>query len=423
MGFGLAKYLMREATLSLNTLRSVFTVNVLVSVVYTTSIIVVGIIMGKYFGSPEVGKFLLVFALFPLIAMMEFVPAALCARNMRFGVIAALAVVRAVVLAAVTLLLASKGYAYMSFAWAQILAWVVTSACYNFLFWRPDVWRLRFKETRSILHFGAQMIGIGGVGQLSIRAGEMTLGSLLGLTQLGLYTRASGLPTSLYTTVYLAGGNVIFSRLSSDLRETGHLHNTYLGFMRLILGFLWPMLFGLAILAQPVIHILYGAKWQAAANPLALLTVASAITVAIGMTSELFILRHETQRQVRLESIRATAGFVLFAAGALISLSAAAAARVAESILAFFLYRKSLIRLIGGPAGQLRRVYDESLLLSVAAILPSFLLMCWTGWSALTPLPAVGASVGLGGLFWAALLWQRRHPIAMEVARLLHRKH
>ena len=79
-------------------------------------------------------------------------------------------------------------------------------------------------------------------------------------------------------------------------------------------------------------------------------------------------------------------------------------------------------QLIGGPVGELRCVYKEALLLSVAAILPSFLLMCWTDWSALTSTPAVIVAVGMGGLLWTTILWRRQHPIAVEVAGLLRRK-
>ena len=421
MQFGLAKYVMREKEMTQDVLRSVFTVNVMMSAFYVIAILIGSVAAGRLFQSPEVGRFLLVFAIFPLFAMMEFVPEALCTREMRFGAIASLSVVRAIVLAVSTLAFAYNGYAYMSFAWAQVLAWAVTSVSFNILVWRPDVWRLQFKGVKSILHFGAQMIGISGVGQLSTRAGEMALGSMLGLTPLGLYTRAAGLPSSLYSTVYAAGSNVIFSRLSRELRETGALHVTYLRFMRMILGLLWPMLLGLAVVAQPVIHILYGAKWHAAATPLSLLAIAWAVTLGIGMTSELFVLRHQTARQVKFESIKAAAGFVMFAAGALISLPAAAAAKLAEAVLAFLLYRKPMASLIGGPEGDLRGVYIEGLWLSLAATLPSLALMSWSGWSEVTPLPMLVASIGLGGVLWAGLLWQRQHPIALEVARLLQR--
>ena len=197
MQFGLAKYLMREAELSRELLRLVFTVNVLMSLLYSGSIFFGAYVAGHFFGSSEVSQFLFVFAFFPFLAMMEFIPAALCARDMRFGVIATMSLIRAVVMALATIGLAWLGFAYMSFAWAQVLAWVATSIGFNIAAWRPDVWKLRIKGIRAILQFGAQMIGISGIGQLSSRACEMTLGSLIGLTGLGLYSRASSLPTVL----------------------------------------------------------------------------------------------------------------------------------------------------------------------------------------------------------------------------------
>ena len=421
MQFGLAKYVVREQELTQDVLRSVFTVNVMMSAVYIGAILIGSVAAGRLFGSPEVGRFLLVFAIFPLFAMIEFVPEALCTREMRFGTVAAIWVVRAMVLAITTLVLAYNGFSYMSFAWAQVIAWAVTASCFNVLIWRPDVWRLRFTGVRKILGFGAQMIGISGVGQLSTRLGEMALGSMLGLTPLGFYTRAAGLPASLYSTVYAAGSNVMFSRMSRELRETGALHVTYLRFMRMILGLLWPMLIGLAVVAQPVIHILYGTKWHAAATPLSLLAIGWAVTLGIGMTSELFVLRHQTQRQVKFESFKAVAGFLMFAAGTLISLPAAAGAKLAEAVLAFMLYRKPMAGLIGAPASEMRGVYTEGLWLSLAAILPSLALMVWTGWSPLTPLPMLIASIGSGGVLWAGLLWQRQHPIALEFVRLLRK--
>lgn len=417
MGFQLAKYIMRETELARDFLRSVFTVNAIVSFCNAGCILVAGLVSLTLFHSTEVGHFLVLIALYPLIAMMEFLPAALCNREMRFGFIAAMEVLRAVVMAATTVILALKGFGYMSFAWAQLLAWAATATCYNVRVWRPDAWRLRFRGIRSILHFGTQMIGISGVSQMSMRAGEMTLGSLLGLSQLGLYNRASSLPTTLYANIFGAGSNVIFSRLSRELRETGGMHQTYVRFMRLILGFLWPMMFGLAVLAQPVIHILYGAKWQAAATPLALLMIAAAITVSIGMVSEVFILRHESGRQVRLESFRAAAGFVMFAGGAMISLTAVALAKVAEALLAFLLYRRPMDRLIGDGAGKLRLVYVEGLLLTAAAILPALLLMARTNWSPTTPLPLIISAIALGIILWGVLLIVRRHPIAEEASQ------
>jgi O-antigen/teichoic acid export membrane protein len=417
MSFGLAKYIMREEKADRDLLRSLFTVNAALTAVYIAAILLGAACAFKVSDSPEVGRFLLVFCLFPAIGMFEFIPSALNARNARFGLISAISILRAVVLTATTIGLAVLGYAYMSFAWGTVIASFATTVASNAVCWRPDVWKPRLAGFRTILRFGADMVGISGFNQLSARFGEMALGSLLGLATLGLYTRASSLPTQLYANIYGAGSNVIFSRLSREVRETGSFHESYGRFMRLILGLLWPAMTGCAVLAQPLVHLLYGAKWQEAALPLALLMLAAAVTLAIGMSAEVFVLRHETRRQLKIESFRSVAGFLLFVGGAMISLPVAAAAKLVEAVVAFVLYRQPMDRLVAGPAGQLNSVYLESLLLSAAATFPSLILMAWSDWSPTTPIALVLAAVLAGSLCWAAFLIWKRHPIASEAIR------
>jgi O-antigen/teichoic acid export membrane protein len=421
MQFGLARYIMRANAVDRDFLRSVFTVNVMMTLLYVGSILVSALASTKLFGSAEVGRFLMIFALFPIFAMFEFVPAALAARDMRFGLAAAMAVLRAVVMATTTIVLALRGYGYMSFAWAQVLSWLATAICYNVALWRPDVWKPSFKGIRSILQFGWQMIGINGVSQLSTRGSEVALGSLLGLVSLGFYNRAASLPAQIYGNIYGAGGNVLFSRMSKEFRETGQVHETYFRFMRLILALLWPMMLGLAILSQPVINLLYGAKWQAAANPLSLLACAFTILIAIGMNNEIFILRRETNRQLKIEGCRAVVGTTLFVCGAFVSLTLAAAAKLAEASLALLLYHRHMNRLIGGPSGALRRVYIESAVVTLPSIAPAMLLMLWSGWSPATPLLYVAAAIVAGVIGWSLILIKLQHPIYEECVRLVHR--
>lgn len=421
MQFGLAKYLMREAEITRELLRSLFTVNVLLSLTYVGAILIGAATAQQFAGSADVGRFLYVFALFPLFAMMEFIPEAICSRDGRFGVISVLAILRAIVIALTTMFFAWRGYAFLSFAWAQVFAWAATATCFNILVWRPDVWRFRLKGVREILHFGSQMIGIRGLSMLGARGGEMALGSLLGLTSLGLYSRASSLPTTLSNNVFGAAGNVIYARMSLEMRETGEFHQTYTRFMRLLLGVMWPMMFGLAVLAKPTIRLLYGAKWEPAAQPLSMLALATAGTIALGLAPEVFILRHQTKRQFTIELARTIAGLLFFMTGAFISLTAAAGAKLAESLLALALYRGPLNKMLGGPDHALSTMYLESLVLAVLAALPSLLLMLWTRFSAETSLLAITGSVALGAGLWAVLIWRRQHPLATEFIGVLNR--
>lgn len=418
---GLAKYIMRERELSIELLRSLFSVNLIMTIAYCIAILIGAFVSGPILHSNDVATFLVAFALFPLIAMMEFIPSSLAAREMKFGLISAIGVARALTQAGVTVVLAWKGYAYMSFVGALVISYALSIICFNVAIWRPDVWRLRFKGAREIVRFGFQMIGIGGITQLNTRAGEMTLGSLLGLSQLGLYNRASNLPATLHGNIFGVGTNVVFSRLSKDLRDGVELHVNYIRFMRVLLALLWPMMIGVAVLSGPMVALLYGAKWLSVALPLSLIMIATVITGAIGMTSEIFILRHRTQQQMRLEVVRAVFGYAAFAGGSLVSLTVAAFGRIAEAVFAFILYRKPMNEMIGGPEGALRRVYLEASALTIVAVIPAFILMMWYRWSPDTPLPLVAAAVASGILAWAILLIRIEHPLYLEVKRFVRR--
>ena len=416
---GLSSYIVREQQVTRALLRSAFTVNTLLTFLLSTLIFGGGVLAGTIFGSPDVGEFLRVFAFVPLISMFEFVPNALCNRDMRFQAVSLIAVLKNAVNYAAIIVLALLGFKHMSFAWAGVLSAIVSVVAYQFLVWRPDVWVPRFRGFRAILSFGLQMMSINGLSQLSGRAGEMVLGSWFGLAALGLYNRAANLTNQLYGNVYGVATAVIFSKMAQELRETGSFHDTFLRALRILLAVIWPMMLGLAVLSGPFIYHLYGEKWLEAALPLSLLMIASFVVLGVGMNWQVFVLREETRRQMVLEAIRSGAGFVLFCLGCLVSLPMAAAAKIGESLITYFIYRPHMDRLIGTSRGELDRVYGEALLLSAAAVLPALLLMIWEDWSPRAPLWMAAAAVALGILLWAMVLVVRRHVLLEEFQRLL----
>lgn len=417
-GLGLAGYIVREKEVDRGLLRSAFTVSACITLVFSGLLLASGFLAKHVFGSPDVGDFLLVYAFSPLIQMLEFIPHAMCSRHMRFKAISMISVLRTATLAAVTVVLAWWGYGHMSFAWAAIAAAGASSLAYNLFFWKETVFRPRFTGFRKILTFGMQMVSINGFHSMNLRFGEMVLGSWLGLAALGLFSRAANLANQLNSNIYGVATSVIFVKMSADFREKGQFHDTFLRALRILLAVVWPMMLGLAVLAGPVIQTLYGARWIGAAQPLTFLMLAYFIILGIGMHWEVFVLRKETALQTRIEAVRAIGGFTMFCAGCLISLPAAAAARLCEAVLAYFLYRPHMDRLIGTTRGQLDRLYLECLALSAIAVAPSLALMGWTGFDPETPILWVAATVMLGILGWAIALLRLRHPILDELQRL-----
>ena len=420
-GLGLGSYIVREEDIDTPILRSVFTVSATFTVAFSTLLLIGGVAANRLFGSPKVGEFLLVFGFTPLLQLLEFVPQALATREMRFATISSVAVMRAAISAGTTIVLASLGFGHMSFAWAGIVTASASALAYNSLFWKRTVFRPRFVGFRAIVTFGLQMVSISSFSSLNARVGEIALGSWLGLLTLGLYSRAANLATQMYSNVYGAAVSVFFVRMAADLRETGEFHHTLFRALRVLLVVIWPMMLGISILSGPIIQTLYGARWLGAALPLTYLMLAYFIILGMGMHWQVFILRKQTALQTRLEAVRAISGLFLFCLGALISLPAAAAARMAEAVIAYFLYRPHLDRLIGAGPGMLDRLYLESLAVSVIAVLPSFALMAFTGFAPETSLLWVAGAVIVGIIGWAFALAHFRHPLLEELKRLHQR--
>lgn len=421
MTFSIHAYLVREETVDRALLRSVFTVNAALNVALSAVLFGMSVIETYYLGQADVGTVLALTSIAPLIAIFEFIPTALSMREMRYGLISAVNVLRVVLASGVTVVLAMRGYGAVSMAIGPLVAGVVCASTYTVTRWRDTVFTPSFARFGPIIVFGAQMISISGVAQLANRGSDIILGRIIGLSGLGLYSRASSIQALIFSNVYGAATGVIFSQMSRELRENGSLHKIFITSIRNIIGIMWPLVIGLAILSKPVIFILYGPRWIGAAMPLSLLMLSLFVALGFGMNWELFVLRKETARQARFELYRAIIGTSVFTLGCLYGIVWAAAARVLESVIGYILYRPHMDRLAGTRPGELERVYGEALALMAVAVAPSLLLMLWARWSPNTPLWQIGISIVLGGLAWITLLRARHHPLIDEVQQVFAR--
>jgi O-antigen/teichoic acid export membrane protein len=267
-----------------------------------------------------------------------------------------------------------------------------------------------------MLVFGLRMVTISGAATIANRLADISLGRLLGLGSLGLYSRASTISGQIYDNVYGTATRVVFVHLSEQNRRSGQIGDSFLRSFRMITAVMWPCLLGLAVLSPVAICTIYGEKWLAAAAPLSIILISQAITLAFGMNWELFVIRNETALQTKIELYRNGLGLCVFVIGCLFSLTLAAVAKVCDALLGLVFYRQHLTRLSGLAAGQLNRAYREGAALSVCAILPAGLLMVHERWSENTSLSLVGVTVGLGAAMWTACLVWLQHPLVEEFA-------
>jgi O-antigen/teichoic acid export membrane protein len=417
--FGLTLFVVREAEISPDLMRGVFTINALLAILLSAALAGLSAFGGAFMREPGVERVLLVLSSIPLIGIFEFLPASNVERKGEFHTIAVMNLLRAVASTLVTVSLAFTGFSYMSIAWGGVAGAVASAAGFTIAGRRFVCFRLGLTGWRRILHFGMQQMGVNGVNAVSTRLSDLLLGRLVGLSALGLYGRASNLNGLLWYNIHMVVGRVVLVDLAGQRRQRTSLREGYLRTLEVITALLWPGFAGLAILAGPLILIVYGRKWLAAAPPLSALAVSSIVLVSITMSWEVFVVCHETDRQARFEGIRAGFGVALFTVGCLVSLTAAAVARIGEAIFAITLYRPHIQRMTDTRQSDFLPIYWRSTILTVAACTPALVLMSIYRWSPHIPVALTVGAIAAGLVAWVGTMRLMNHVLFGEVRRLL----
>jgi O-antigen/teichoic acid export membrane protein len=416
---GLAEYIISQKELTPRLLSGAFTVNALMAAGLAALTALLGLLGGRLFDEPGVRTVLLVVAVIPLLGALEFRPTAMMKREGRFKRLALLGMARHLVATAATVGLAFAGFSFMSLAYGQLLGTLAAVLFVSLGARRHVSLAVSLAHWRELVRFGADILSINGLSNLAGRAQELSLGKLEGLDALGLYGRALNLFNLLWNNIHVALASVVMVDFSEELRQGRTLAGRYKSAVTLMTGALWPAFLMLAVLSGPLIHLIYGERWTAAAIPLSLLCLAALPLLAAALAWEVFLVQRETRVQIRIEVIRNVIGFALFVGGAMISLEAAAAARLLDGVFAYLLYRPHLERLTATRFSDFLPIYASSGAASLAAVGPAIGLMVWAHWRSDVEAWALLAALAAGGVLWLLALKLLRHPLLDEGVAML----
>jgi len=413
---GLSNYVIRAIDTSPAFLAGVFTVNAVLSAVVAVLTVAMSVLGGALLGEPGVRDVLLVLAVIPLLACLEFLPSACIERTGNFRTVAMVNLGRNFVATAVMLTFAFAGHSYMSLAYGQVAGAVVAVVAFNAIGRRFASLAFGRHGWREIARYGLNMLAAS-VGALAARLSDFILGWMLGLHALGVYSRAAGLLAMIWENFSLIMGRVVFVALIEQRRRGLSFRDTYLRVLAIATALLWPTLGGLAVVSGPVLLTLYGAQWVGGALVLSLLAVGTMVSVTIILTGEVFVASDETARLARCEAVRCLFGVAGFTFGCLGGVGWAAAARIAEAALGVALYRPHLARMTDTTFADCLPELRRGAMLTVLAVAPAALVMVLNGWSPHAPLLQVLAGIATGVTFWAGGLCYLDHPLWREARR------
>lgn len=282
--FGGANYLIQKPSLSEHCIRTAFTVTFAISCSVAGLLFALRGAAAWFFAEGGLRDGIAILALNFLLLPASVTISALLRREMAFDVIALCDLGANFVTAITSVALAAMGFGFMGPVWGSVAG--NTAMVLLFLACRRDmrIFRPCLRSWRDVVGFGTYSSATVIINVLYQYSPQLILGRVLGFTAVGLYGRAINV-TQVFDKVVLDVLNpVIMPAISAQARTGANLKDTYLNAIELITALHWPFLLFLALMADPIVAILFGSQWVEVVPLVRMLALASLSLFAACLT-------------------------------------------------------------------------------------------------------------------------------------------
>lgn len=274
-GFGAALIQRQNTTPDDET--TVFAFTVSVGVLAAAILAVAAPAIAAFFNQPELVDLTRVMAVVLPLGAFAAVPDALLTMKLDFKARARAEMVASLCSGVVAVTLALQGFGVWSLAWQGI----VSIGVRGFLLWLYSGWRprgsYRHASFRSLFGFGGYILLSGLLNAVAVRLQSLMIGKLFDSRALGFYTIAQNTqsaPASFMGQVLNRVGLPVFSEIADDREK---LVSALRASLRMAMFLFVPCMVGIAVVAEPLIELLYGVRWSTAAPILSVLALAAAL--------------------------------------------------------------------------------------------------------------------------------------------------
>lgn len=414
--YAASTYLVTSCKLSTEEFHGALTGIICWNALITFGLALVAPLFGMIYGDARVGHFLQVVALALMIEAFSLPLIAVLRKEMAFDRSAAIIASGTAVMLASTLGLAVAGYGYMSFAVGQ-LAGYITSAIVGFAI-RPGFWwfRPRILSWRALLAFGGFNGSNAMLRQFYDSLPYLVLGRVLSLESVAFFHRAFML-SQLPAKLLLAGvENLLLPALTRHTVSATSMKGAFLRTVECVSAVYWPTLVVAAILAEPLVSMLYGPAFLPAAPIFQIMSLAALFMFMGKLDVSLLIAAGGMSDMLKR-------GLIVFPLSAAITTASAFLGIVALALSYWMTYPLQLAssmyvirRHIAFSWNELVVAMSKSSVVALSSAAGPLLFAFasrgseWTH----TALLSAGAT-GVAG--WLVALWVTRHPLLVEALR------
>lgn len=260
--FASSSFLIQRSDISREDVRATFSVMLVLTAAIAVALSAGAPLLAAFYKEEKLVPYFRVISVCLFVDLVCIQILTLLRRDMAFGKIAVINTVGLALGAAATIVMASLGFSYMSFAWAWLLGSSVTALLALSFF--PHLWIFKpsFSNCRGMIAFGGYNGAISFMSRISDAIPVLLLGRSVSPHDSGLFSRSLMICQIPSKLVFGGAIPVALPAFSAAVRQGKNLAKPYLRALEIVTVVHWPALLLLIVLAHPAVEILLGSQWR-----------------------------------------------------------------------------------------------------------------------------------------------------------------
>ena len=308
---GFETALIRKADRTDTDFQTVFYFNIIVSVVCYIILWIASPFIAEFYETPLLESVTKVVALNLIFNALAGIQSAKLSINIDFKSRANVSLIHACVSGAVGLWLAFKGYG----VWALVAQSLSAAAVRTITLWVIVRWKPRFEFSKTsfkeLFSFGSKLLAAGLLNTIYNNIYSIVIGKFYSPSSLGVYSKANTLsqfPSSNVTGVFQS---VLFPVLSSIQDDEQRMLDIYKRFLRMSSFVVFPLMVGLAAVADPLIRLLLTDKWEGSIYLLQILCFSTIWAPVIAVNTNVLKVMGRSDYFLKVEIVKKIIGVVI----------------------------------------------------------------------------------------------------------------
>lgn len=327
---------------------TVFYFNIIIALLFYCILFVSAPLIAKFYNMPDLILVMRVMALSLIILSFSAVHKTKLTIEINFKIQSKITLIAAGISGIIGVGIAYLGYGVWALVYQSILNAMLTTILFNcFYRWKP-LKTFSMKSFKRLFSFGSKLLVSGLIHTVYYNLYGIVIGKRFSAAELGYYTRAEQfaiLPSYNLSAIIT---RVTFPILNSIQDDNERLASTYRKYIRLSSYLIFPLMVGLASLANPLVDLFLTEKWNGTVALLQILCFDWMFDHLSGINLNLLYVKGRSDLALRLEIIKKIIAITILLASIPLGIIGMCLGRVLYSLIATYAntyYTNSLIGL------------------------------------------------------------------------------